>query len=291
MSRKPPLHNEQRSRKKTSSGSQALLAGKREEKEAKKLVAIKQEKDKPNTLTEKLDRTSKEQQEQYKGDVRTQTSHRQRPRHGDNRWRRNLALVRYPTPPERSNPFNNHYRYEVRRASCDFQLSEGSSSNSNSSDSSQDENATSCNNSASLTTLQPSPSPCSLHPNFTSSSTHCSPIYRRRTIPTITVTDTDRRRLSPLMLRNHDYMQRVQVLSHSMPMLFRSKSDSPQSGQEMANDHHHPAAPKLARSRPGSGRSSVVKLPPISPMPHPLTASCNSTKSNDITGIRTTLLM
>ena len=295
MSRRPPLHNKQRSRLNTSGSRlpRAFLTGKREEREMKtKLVALKLEKDNPNVPTGELevDRKAKELQQQQTRDEANQISHRPRPRHGDNRWRRNLALARYPTPPERGNPFNNLYRHEVRRASCDFQLSESSSS---SSDSSQEENATSGSghNRASSTMLQPSPS---LHPSFASSSTNCSPIYRRRTIPTITVTDTDRRRLSPLMLRNQDYMEHVQVLSHSMPLLFRSDSTKSEPSLPEPRDTKnvpHPAS-RLARSRPGSGRSSVVKLPPISPMPHPLTASCNSAKGNDITGInRTTLLM
>ena len=223
-----------------------------------------------------MERTSSTQTQQLK-DSETRSYHRMRPRHGDNKWKRNLALARYQTPPEISIFHNSHT--EVRRSSSDFQLS-------GSSDSSQEENSIT---NATSTVLHPcsttSTRTTTPHPHFTSSSTNCSPIYRRRTIPTILVTDMDRHRLSPLLLGN---MERVQVLSHSMPALFRNDQHK---AEENECVNKYPSA-NVTRSRPGSVRSSVVKLPPISPHPHPLTASHNSTKEKDlhVTGL-TTLLM
>ena len=284
MSRKPP-HAPQRSRANfittSSQLPQAFLTNKQKEKGLeKKLIALEaEEEEKLKMLTmrqHKIERESLKQQQQR--EVHTRSTHRVRPKHGDNKWKRNLALARYPTPTgiRLTHSYTHH---ETRRSSCDFNFS-------GSSDSSQEDGSSSSadNTMPSLLQVQ-SPSP---HPHFTSSSTNCSPIYRRRTIPTITVTDMDRRRLSPLMLRNQDYMERVQVLSHSMPALFQ-KSKSLERDSSM---NGHPALEmERPRSRPGSGRSSVVKLPPISP--HPLTASCNnnSAKAKELTSLRTTLLM
>ena len=283
VSRKPP-HAPQRSRANyitpSSQLPQAFLANKREEKELeKKLIALEtEEEEKLKTLTKRQHKIERESLKQkLEREVQTRGTHRARPKHGDNKWKRNLALARYPTPPETS--LINHSHHETRRSSCDFHFS-------GSSDSSQEDGSSSNTNDAMPSLLQP-PTP---HPHFTSSSTNCSPIYRRRTIPTIMITDMDRRRLSPLMLRNQDYMERVQELSHSMPTLFRNdnKSKSLERGTRM---NGHPALEmERCTSRPGSSRSSVVKLPPISP--HPLTASCNnSTKAKELTSLRTTLFM
>lgn len=281
MSRKP-THAPQRTRANfittSSQLPQAFLANKREEKGLeRKLIALKaEEEEKLKSLTtrqNKIERESFKQQQQR--EVHTRSTHRVRPKHGDNKWKRNLALARYPTPPEIR--LISHTHHETRRSSCDFNFS-------GSSDSSQEDGSSSSTDNTMPSLLSPSP-----HPHFASSSTNCSPIYRRRTIPAITVTDMDRRRLSPLMLGNQDY----QVLSHSMPTLFQNdkcKSKSLERGSQM---NRHPALEMdRPRSRPGSGRSSVVKLPPISP--HPLTASCNdsnSAKAKELTSLRTTLLM
>ena len=290
MSRKPP-HAPQRSRVNfittSSQLPQAFLANKREEKGLeKKLIALKaEEEEQLKSLTARQHRFERESFKQQQREVHTRSTHRTRPKHGDNKWKRNLALARYPTPPEIR--LISHTHHETRRSSCDFNWS-------GSSDSSQEDGSSSSTDNTMPSLLQvQSPTP---YPHLTSSSTNCSPIYRRRTIPTITVTDMDRRRLSPLMLGNQDYMERVQVLSHSMPTLFQNdkyKSKSLERGSQM---NRHPALEMMDRpkSRPGSGRSSVVKLPPISP--HPLTASCNdnsaaTTKGKELTSLRTTLLM
>lgn len=278
MSRKPPCIPQQ-PRLNRSKLPQAFLTNKREEKELeKKLMALKLDEEK------KLTKRSTKQVQQQR-EIQTRSGQRIRPKHGDNKWRRNLALSRFPTPPE--NSLSNISRSEVRRSSCDFQLS-------GSSDSSQEEDG--ITSATTTMTLHPASTSTSRvtspHPHFASSSTNCSPIYRRRTIPTILVTDTDRRRLSPHILGNHDYMERVQVLSHSMPTLFsnENKHKAPESDREYVSGY---PSSDLSRSRPGTGRSSVVKLPPISPCPHPLMASHNSTKEKDMhmTGLRTTLLM
>ena len=290
MSRKPP-HAPQRIRTNhittSSQLPQAFLANKREEKGLeKKLIALEaEEEEKLNSLAtrqHKMERESFKQQQQR--EVHTRTTHRARPKHGDNKWKRNLALARYPTPPEIR--VVSHTHHETRRSSCDFNFSGSSDSSQEDSSSSSADN----NTMPSLLHVQ-SPSP---HPHFTCSSTNCSPIYRRRTIPTIMVTDMDRRRLSPLMLGDQDYMERVQVLSHSMPTLFQQndkyKSKSLERGGQ--TDTHPALEMDRPRSRPSSGRSSVVKLPPISP--HPLAASCNnsnSAKGKELTSLRTTLLM
>ncbi len=291
VSRKPP-HAPQRTRTNliitSSQLPQAFSAIKREEKRLeKKLIALEaEEEEKLNSFTTRRQQREsfKQQQQQQQREVHSRSTHRTRPKHGDNKWKRNLALARYPTPPEIR--LVSHTHHETRRSSCDFNFS-------GSSDSSQEDSSSSSadNTMPSLLHVQ-SPSP---HPHFTSSSTNCSPIYRRRTIPTITVTDMDRRRLSPLMLGNQDYMERVQVLSHSMPTLFQNDKCKKSKSLERGNEtNRHPALEMemdRPRSRPGSGRSSVVKLPPISP--HPLTASCNnnSAKGKELTSLRTTLLM
>ena len=291
VSRKPP-HVPQRSRVNCSTRSQLpkpFTTNKIEVRELEKKPKALESKEagKMNRLSKRqmIERTSAKQQQQR--EVQTRSSPRSRPKHGDNKWRRNLALARYPTPPEVS-LFDYSRPDTRRRSSCDFQLS-GSSDSSSSPFSSQEEDATNATNDSSVTILEPLTNDrCSSpHPHFASSSTNCSPIYRRRTIPTIMVTDMDRRRLSPLMLRNHDYMERVQVLSHSMPMLFRNDDKS----TPLEELNRREPSPLASRSRPGSGRSSVVKLPPISPRPHPLTASCNSTKGKDLADLRTTILM
>lgn len=290
VSRKPP-HAPQRTRANfittSSQLPQAFLANKGDEKGLeKKLIALEaEEEEKLKSLTmkqHKMERESFKQQQQK--EVHTRSTHRARPKHGDNKWKRNLALARYPTPPEIR--LISHTHHETRRSSCDFNFS-------GSSDSSQEDGSSSSTDSTMPSLLQVGPP--SPHPHFTSSSANCSPIYRRRTIPTITVTDMDRRRLSPLMLRDQDYMERVQVLSHSMPTLFQNdkcKSKSLERGNQ-TNSRHPALEMDRPRSRPSSGRSSIVKLPPISP--HPLTASCNnnnSAKGKELTtSLRTTLLM
>lgn len=277
MSRKPPLVP-QRSRTITTSHQlpQAFMANKKEERELeKKLIALQtEEEEKLKILTKrqhKVERESmKQQQQQQHRESQTRSFHRSRPKHGDNKWKRNLVLARYPTAPEVC--LFSHSSPNTRRSSYDSHFSGGSS------DSSQEEDT------SISTTLHP-PSP---HPHFTSSSTNCSPIYRRRTIPTILVTDMDRRQLSPLMLRNHDYLERVQVLSHSMPTLFGD--DNKRSPTlERGNVLNGNPSSEPDRTRNESSRSSVVKLPPISP--HPLTTTCNNAKGKDLEGLRTTLLM
>lgn len=286
MSRKPP-HAPQRSRANLSTRSQLPQAIKQREQEKKFIDLETEGEEKQKRLTKrqaKVDRTNTIQHQQR--DTTTRSSQRLRPKHGDNKWKRNLALARYNTPPE-IRSFNYCCHQEARRASCDFQLS-------GSSDSSQEEEGTTTTIAASSTTLEPLTSRSSSpHPLFASSSTNCSPIYRRRTIPTILVTDMDRRRLSPLMLRDHDYMERVQVLSHSMPMLFRNDENKRKLQDEVGHDingqqQQHTLPPLVSRSRPSSGRSSVVKLPPISPQPHPLMASA---KEKNLADLRTTYLM
>lgn len=280
MSRKPHCIPQQPRLNRTQL-PQIFLTNKREERELeKKLTALKTEKEeklKVVTRQHKTERTSSTQIQQLMNSE-TRSYQRMRPRHGDNKWKRNLALARYRTPSEISLFHNSHT--EVRRSSSDFQLS-------GSSDSSQEEN--SITNAITNTVLHPcstaSTRTTTPHPHFASSSTNCSPIYRRRTIPTILVTDMDRHRRSPLLLGN---MERVQVFSHSMPALFRNDQHKAAENERV---NKYPSA-NVTRSRPGSARSSVVKLPPISPHPHPLTASHNSTKEKDlhVTGL-TTLLM
>lgn len=280
VSRKPP-RNPQQPRLNRTQLPQAFLTNKREDRELeRKLKALKTKEDeklKVVTRQHKSEKSSTTQTQQMK-DSQTISYHRMRPRHGDNKWKRNLALARYPTPPEIS-LFHNS-RTEVSHSSCDFQLS-------GSSDSSQEENSiTNATNAVLHPCSTDSSRATTPHPHFANSSTNCSPIYRRRTIPTILVTDMDRCRLSPLLLRN---MERVQVLSNSMPALFRNDQHKT-AENECVNEH---PSSNVTRSRPRSARSSVVKLPPISPHPHPLTASHNSAKEKDlhVTGLRTTLLM
>ena len=258
----------------------AFLVNKQEENSLeKKLVALEAEvEEKLKTLTmsqHKVKRESLKQQQDI--EIHSRSTQRARPRHGENRWKRNQALARHPTPPEIR--IINHTHLETRRSSCDFNFSGSSDSSQEEGNSSNTDNTEPCL----LPSLSPHP------PLYTSASTNSSPIYRRRTIPTITVTDTDRRRRSPVMLGNQDYMEHVQVLSHSMPALLRNDNKSRQLERDSTVASVHPSLEmERATSRPSSARSSVVKLPPISP--HPLTTSCNNReKRKELTSLRTTL--
>ena len=291
MSRKPthaPQHTRANLITTSSQLPQAFLANKQEEKGLeKKLIALEaEEEEKLNSLAMRQHKMEKREsfKQQQQREVHTRTTHHARPKHGDNKWKRNLALARYPTPPEIR--LVSHIHDETRRSSCDFNFS-------GSSDSSQEDSSSLSADNNTMPSLLHVQSPSPHPPHFTSSSTNCSPIYRRRTIPTIMVTDMDRRRLSPLMLGDQDYMEQVQVLSHSMPTLFRNDKGKSKSLERSSQTNRHPALEMdRPRSRPASGRSSVVKLPPISP--HPLTASFNNSNSangKELTSLRTTLLM